>query len=75
MPESTPLLSSRGGSSGDYYFLKNAVGDGSSAQDAGATVEPAPDGADANEFAPKLLGPRRTVGSKIPNSVHYSMIF
>eukprot|EP00429_Kryptoperidinium_foliaceum_P110206 CAMPEP_0176296198 /NCGR_PEP_ID=MMETSP0121_2-20121125/58072_1 /TAXON_ID=160619 /ORGANISM="Kryptoperidinium foliaceum, Strain CCMP 1326" /LENGTH=121 /DNA_ID=CAMNT_0017637327 /DNA_START=44 /DNA_END=406 /DNA_ORIENTATION=- len=58
MPETTPLLSSPDGSS--YYFLNN---DGGVKRDAdgGATVEGIPDGANAAEFEPKKLGPKRQV--------------
>jgi len=62
MPETTPLLSSSG-ASGDYYFLNNSGGEGGSSREGAAgTLEAPPNGTDANEFAPKLLGPRRQVG-------------
>jgi hypothetical protein len=66
MPETTPLLSSG-------YFLNSSV-DGTP-RDAPATMEPAPVGADANEFAPKRLGPGRKVGFKIPDSVFCRLDF
>jgi hypothetical protein len=69
MPETTPLLSSSGGShSSDFYFL-NSSGEASASREAAVDLEPTPSGADANEFAPKLLGPRRKVRWKILYSV------
>lgn len=66
MPETTPLLSSPDGS--NYYFL-NSEGDVKRDADGGATVEGIPDGANAAEFEPKKLGPKRQVGRpEIPYS-------
>ncbi len=68
MPETTPLLSNADGA--NYYFLNNGVdGKPSSLRGAegGATVNGIPQGANAAEFEPKKLGPKRQVNKfRIP---------
>lgn len=60
MPETTPLISNTDGTG--YYFLKQDGGDGTTSMvrdaDGGAYVEGVPNGAYAEEFQPKILGPK-----------------
>lgn len=58
--ESTPLMApsnASGNGSSKYYFLQGHNRTASRAADGGEVVEGIPEGAAADEFAPKQLGP------------------